>query len=100
MTFVLLRVKHIQQRVRGECVAACSAMALDYIGLSASYDRLLKLLKAFISTIQHTLTLRCWSRVETLAWHGWSATKSMPRSSGEIDLEMRYVHPKSWPLRN
>ncbi len=45
MTFVLLRVKHIQQRVRGECVAACSAMALDYIGLSASYDRLLKLLR-------------------------------------------------------
>lgn len=41
---VILPVPHIQQRKPGECLAACAAMALGYIGISVAYDRLLKLL--------------------------------------------------------
>jgi ABC-type bacteriocin/lantibiotic exporter with double-glycine peptidase domain len=33
------------QREQGECLAACAAMLLRYIGLSVNYDQLLKLLR-------------------------------------------------------
>ncbi len=42
---ILLPVTHIQQRKNGECLAACAAMILNYMGLRIDYDRLLKLLR-------------------------------------------------------
>ncbi len=42
---VILPVPHIQQRNRGECLSACVAMVLAYLGLSIAYSRLLKLLR-------------------------------------------------------
>lgn len=42
---MLLSVSHIQQRRPGECLAACAAMVLTYLGLSISYARLLRLLR-------------------------------------------------------
>jgi ABC-type bacteriocin/lantibiotic exporter with double-glycine peptidase domain len=44
-SFVLLAVDHIPQREAGECLAACVAMALDYIGVSFDYKRLVRLLR-------------------------------------------------------
>lgn len=44
MTPVRLSVPHIPQHKDGECVAACAAMLLDYMGVSASYNQILKLL--------------------------------------------------------
>lgn len=45
MTSVILPVPLIQQRDEGECLAACAAMVLDYMGMSVPYARLLKLLR-------------------------------------------------------
>lgn len=45
MTPVILSVPLIQQRDEGECLAACAAMVLDYMGMSVPYERLLKLLR-------------------------------------------------------
>jgi ABC-type bacteriocin/lantibiotic exporter with double-glycine peptidase domain len=45
MTLVVLPVPHIQQQQESDCVAACAAMALDYLGVSVAYSRLLKLLR-------------------------------------------------------
>ena len=42
---VLLSVSHVRQRNSGECVAACSMMALTYLGFSVPYKRLVELLK-------------------------------------------------------
>ncbi len=42
---VYLSVKHVRQQQDGECLAACAQMALNFLGIPASYDRLLKLLK-------------------------------------------------------
>ncbi|MEK7277412.1 MAG: peptidase C39 family protein [Chloroflexota bacterium] len=42
---VILSIKHIRQRAQGDCVVACAAMALDHIGISADYNRLMKLLR-------------------------------------------------------
>lgn len=46
---VLLSVDHIQQRVRGECVAACAAMILNRLGLPVDYNRLIKLLRVTVA---------------------------------------------------
>ncbi len=40
----LLPVFHQRQRRRADCLAACAAMVLDYIGRPCSYQRLLSLL--------------------------------------------------------
>jgi ABC-type bacteriocin/lantibiotic exporter with double-glycine peptidase domain len=45
MASVILPVPHVPQREQGECLAACAAMLLRYIGLSTNYDQLLKLLR-------------------------------------------------------
>lgn len=45
MTSVVLPVPHIQQRQRGECLAACAEMVLTYLGFSVAYEHLLKLLE-------------------------------------------------------
>ncbi len=45
MTSTYLPVPHIEQRQDGECLAACAAMALAYLGIAADYDQLLKLLE-------------------------------------------------------
>jgi ABC-type bacteriocin/lantibiotic exporter with double-glycine peptidase domain len=45
MSAVLLAVPHVSQRSQGECLAACAAMMLRYLGHSANYDQLLKLLR-------------------------------------------------------
>jgi ABC-type bacteriocin/lantibiotic exporter with double-glycine peptidase domain len=42
---VILAVPHIPQRQQGECLAACAAMVLTYLGLSVTYDQLLQLLR-------------------------------------------------------
>ena len=41
----LLNVSHYQQQQTSDCLAACSAMVLDYLNISTSYSRLLRLLK-------------------------------------------------------
>lgn len=40
-----LPVPHQQQHERGECLVACAAMILVYLGVSITYKRLLKLLQ-------------------------------------------------------
>jgi ABC-type bacteriocin/lantibiotic exporter with double-glycine peptidase domain len=45
MSPILLPVPHIQQHNSGECLVACAAMLLNYLGISVSYDRLFRLLK-------------------------------------------------------
>ncbi len=42
---IILPVPHLQQRRRGECLVACAAMSLVYLGLSVKYDPLVKLLE-------------------------------------------------------
>ena len=42
---MILSVAHIRQSQDADCVAACAAMVLAYIGISTSYDQLLKLLQ-------------------------------------------------------
>jgi len=42
---MILPVKHFQQRREGECLAACAAMVLGYLGASIPYQRLLTLLE-------------------------------------------------------
>ena len=44
MPNILLPVPHHLQHSDSDCLAACAAMALDYVGASANYDRLLRLL--------------------------------------------------------
>lgn len=44
-SFVLLPVDHIAQHETGECLAACAAMLLNYIGVSLDYKRLVRLLR-------------------------------------------------------
>jgi ABC-type bacteriocin/lantibiotic exporter with double-glycine peptidase domain len=41
---ILLPIPHCTQRSNGDCLAACAKMALDYLGVSADYDHLLRLL--------------------------------------------------------
>ena len=41
-----LIVPHVRQHAEGECVAACAAMMLGYMGFSVAYDQLLKILDA------------------------------------------------------
>jgi len=41
---ILLSIPHHPQRDDGDCLAACAAMVLDHLSVSADYDRLLRLL--------------------------------------------------------
>lgn len=45
MSPIILAVPHVPQRQQGECLAACAAMVLAYLGLSVTYDQLLQLLR-------------------------------------------------------
>ena len=45
MTQIILPVPHVSQRQQGECLAACAAMMLLYLGRPTNYDQLLKLLR-------------------------------------------------------
>ncbi|MBM4422520.1 MAG: hypothetical protein FJ030_03900 [Chloroflexi bacterium] len=45
MTPALLPIEHIQQRSDGDCIAACAAMILKYMGIAVGYERLLALLR-------------------------------------------------------
>jgi ABC-type bacteriocin/lantibiotic exporter with double-glycine peptidase domain len=40
----LLAVSHYKQRQQADCLAACAAMVLEYLHVSISYERLLRLL--------------------------------------------------------
>lgn len=42
---VVLSLPHLQQRERGDCLAACAAMVLAHIGIKVPYRRLLTLLQ-------------------------------------------------------
>ena len=42
---IRLNVSHIQQREGGDCVAACAAMALDYLGVSVSYEQIKRIIQ-------------------------------------------------------
>ena len=44
MPSILLSIPHHPQRDDGDCLAACAAMVLDHLSVSADYDRLLRLL--------------------------------------------------------
>src|SRR3954454_3170171 len=39
-----LRVPHIQQRSNADCLAACAAMLLEYVGFRADYARIVRVL--------------------------------------------------------
>jgi ABC-type bacteriocin/lantibiotic exporter with double-glycine peptidase domain len=43
-TPILLPVSHVQQRRDGECLPACAAMVLTYLGRPVNYNQLVKLL--------------------------------------------------------
>ena len=45
MAKILLPVTHREQAQTADCLAACAAMVLDYMGMSVAYERLLKLLR-------------------------------------------------------
>lgn len=45
MPSLFLPVEHVQQHQDGECLAACAAMILNFVGISVSYNRLLKVLE-------------------------------------------------------
>jgi len=45
MPSTLLPVPHFEQLERGECLAACAAMVLTYLGWPVDYTKLLKVLK-------------------------------------------------------
>lgn len=45
MSTLILPVPHLTQRQAGECLAACAAMILAYLGQAPHYNRLLKLLR-------------------------------------------------------
>lgn len=45
MSPITLPVPHITQRHPGECLAACAAMLLTYLGLSVTYGQLCKILQ-------------------------------------------------------
>lgn len=45
MTPVTLPVKYVQQQRIGECLAACSAMVMNYLGKPIAYRRLVSLLE-------------------------------------------------------
>lgn len=44
MAAAVLPVTHVNQRTDGACLAACAAMVLTYLGLTPSYEQLLKVL--------------------------------------------------------
>lgn len=44
MPKILLPVPHIRQRNNADCLAACAAMALEYLDIQVSYDALITLL--------------------------------------------------------
>lgn len=44
MPKALLSVSHLKQRRDSDCLAACTAMVLNYLGVQVDYDRLLTLL--------------------------------------------------------
>ena len=45
MRNALLSIPHHQQKQPADCLAACAAMVLDYLGVQVTYDNLQKLLK-------------------------------------------------------
>ena len=47
---LILSVPYVQQQGVGECLAACAAMVLNYIGKPTSYRRLVKLLETIPAT--------------------------------------------------
>lgn len=45
MALTILPVPYVGQRRTGECLAACAAMVLDYLGAPVAYNRLVKMLE-------------------------------------------------------
>lgn len=45
MSPIRLSVRHLQQPREGECLAACTAMVLNYLDVNFSYNRLVRILK-------------------------------------------------------
>lgn len=45
MNSIFLPVEHVPQHKDGECLAACAAMVLNYLGIRVAYRRLLRILK-------------------------------------------------------
>ncbi len=50
MPLLLLPVEHVQQQRQGECLAACAAMILNYMGAAVAYNRLVKQLETVANT--------------------------------------------------
>ncbi|MCB0168643.1 MAG: C39 family peptidase [Anaerolineae bacterium] len=75
---VYLAVPHLQQRDRGHCLAACAQMILTYLGVSVTYDALLKQLDIkpslgapvsnlrFLEKLQLTLDYKTFGTFEDL----------------------------------
>lgn len=69
---LLLNFRHRQQQAESDCLVACTAMALEHLGITLSYDQLAKLLKAgpFFTPFGHLRYLEPLRLSLTLAKHG------------------------------
>ncbi|MCB0061067.1 MAG: peptidase C39 family protein [Caldilineaceae bacterium] len=63
MSTIHLPVKHVQQPRIGECLPACAAMVLDYIGVSVRYRRLLRILEVIPNTGTASFKIRNLSQI-------------------------------------
>ena len=86
MAATLLPVPHVPQREQGECLAACAAMMLSYLGHPVNYDKLIKLLRvranigAPASNIRQLETLNVTVIYKQGAW-------------GELQDHLEHNHP-------
>lgn len=69
---LLLNFRHQPQQAESDCLVACTAMALEHLGISLSYEQVAKFLKAgpFFTPFGHLRYLEPLRLSLTLAKHG------------------------------
>ena len=63
MPLLILPVNHVQQQQAGECLPACVAMVLDYLGTPVAYRKLVKLLETIPNVGTPSFKIRNLARI-------------------------------------
>lgn len=87
---MLLPLRNLRQRQQADCLVACAAMVLDYLGIDTTYEWLLRLLGTAepgtpFSNLERLRTLNLFVRCEyygTIRHHQPNRTRLMMASTG------------------
>lgn len=92
MAQTILPVPYVGQRRTGECLAACAAMVLDYLGAPVAYSRLVKMLEIVLGAGVASFKIRNLERIGVRVQYESGTNTSLEHWNNYASNFWRVIH--------